>query len=37
LTLLDAKERGVLQLSHEEGEALVAQLRAHLPAWMRAD
>ena len=37
LALLDASERGVLQLSREEGEALVAQLRARLPAWMRGE
>lgn len=35
--LLDRKETGVLQLSHEEGTALVAQLRARLPAWMRGE
>ena len=34
LALLDAEERGVLQLSQEEGEALAARLRAHLPSWM---
>lgn len=34
--LLDTRNRGVLQLSNEEGEELAAQLRAHLPAWMRA-
>jgi diadenosine tetraphosphate (Ap4A) HIT family hydrolase len=37
LALLDAGERGVLQLSDEEGEALAVQLRAHLPAWMRGE
>lgn len=36
LWLLDAENRGVLRLSHAEGEELAAQLRAHLPAWMRA-
>jgi diadenosine tetraphosphate (Ap4A) HIT family hydrolase len=35
LALLDAEKRGVLQISHEEGEALVARLRAYLPAWMQ--
>jgi histidine triad (HIT) family protein len=35
LPLLDATERGILQLTPEEGETLVALLRAHLPAWMR--
>jgi diadenosine tetraphosphate (Ap4A) HIT family hydrolase len=34
LALLDPEERGVLQLSQEEGEALAARLRAHLPSWM---
>jgi diadenosine tetraphosphate (Ap4A) HIT family hydrolase len=37
LALLDARKRGVLQLGHEEGEALAAQLRAHLPGWMRGE
>jgi diadenosine tetraphosphate (Ap4A) HIT family hydrolase len=37
LALLDATRQGVLQLSHEQGEALVAQVRAHLPAWMRGE
>jgi diadenosine tetraphosphate (Ap4A) HIT family hydrolase len=37
LALLDARAQGVLQLSHEEGEALVAWLRDRLPAWMRAE
>ncbi len=35
LALLDAEKRGVLQLSPEEAEGLVSQLRAHLPAWMK--
>jgi diadenosine tetraphosphate (Ap4A) HIT family hydrolase len=35
LALLDAQERGVLDLSHEEGESLAARLRGHLPGWMR--
>lgn len=35
LSLLNAEERGVLQLSQEEGEALASRLRAHLPAWMQ--
>ena len=36
LALLDASKRGVLELSHEQGEELVFRLRAQLPAWMRA-
>jgi diadenosine tetraphosphate (Ap4A) HIT family hydrolase len=35
LALLDAAERGTLQLGPEEGETLVAQLRSHLPSWMK--
>lgn len=35
LTLINAKEQGILQLDDVEGEALAACLRAHLPAWMR--
>jgi diadenosine tetraphosphate (Ap4A) HIT family hydrolase len=35
LALLDRQRRGVLQLSHEEGIALVAQLQDRLPEWMR--
>jgi diadenosine tetraphosphate (Ap4A) HIT family hydrolase len=35
LSLLNAEERGFLQLSREDGEALASRLRAHLPAWMR--
>lgn len=35
LALLDVEERGTVQYSVEEGEALEAQLRAQLPAWMR--
>jgi diadenosine tetraphosphate (Ap4A) HIT family hydrolase len=35
--LLDREARGVLQLSQEEASALVARLRAHLPAWMRGE
>jgi diadenosine tetraphosphate (Ap4A) HIT family hydrolase len=35
LALLDAQQRGVLNLSHEEGESLAARLRGHLPGWMR--
>jgi diadenosine tetraphosphate (Ap4A) HIT family hydrolase len=33
--LLDVEERGTVQFSTEEGAALVAQLQAKLPAWMR--
>jgi diadenosine tetraphosphate (Ap4A) HIT family hydrolase len=33
--LLNAEKRGILNLSQEEGEALAARLRAHLPAWMQ--
>jgi diadenosine tetraphosphate (Ap4A) HIT family hydrolase len=32
--LLDAQERGVLELSREQGDALAERLRAHLPHWM---
>lgn len=35
LSLLNVEERGFLQLSQEEGEALASRLRAHLPAWMQ--
>ncbi len=35
LALLNVAGRGVLQLSCQEGEALAARLRAHLPDWMR--
>ena len=35
LSLLNAEERGVLQLSQEEEEALASRLRARLPAWMQ--
>jgi diadenosine tetraphosphate (Ap4A) HIT family hydrolase len=35
LALLDAQERGVLALSHEEGESLAARLLGYLPGWMR--
>jgi diadenosine tetraphosphate (Ap4A) HIT family hydrolase len=35
LALLDVEKRGVLALSAEEGEALAALLRAHLPLWMQ--
>lgn len=35
LALLDASKRGVLELSHEQGEELAVRLRAQLPAWMR--
>ncbi len=35
LSLIDVKERGILQLDQEEAERLAIQLRAHLPAWMR--
>lgn len=35
IALVDAERQGVLELSPEEGSALVEQLRAHLPAWMR--
>jgi diadenosine tetraphosphate (Ap4A) HIT family hydrolase len=33
--LFDVEERGTVQFSAEEGAALVAQLQAQLPAWMR--
>lgn len=35
LSLLDVQKRGVLQLSHAEGEKLATLIRAHLPEWMR--
>jgi diadenosine tetraphosphate (Ap4A) HIT family hydrolase len=35
LALLNMESRGVLALSQEQGEALAACLRAHLPAWMQ--
>jgi diadenosine tetraphosphate (Ap4A) HIT family hydrolase len=35
LALLDVTTRGFLQLTAEEGEDLVSQIRAHLPAWMQ--
>jgi len=35
LALLNVQQRGVLEVSDEEGQALVAQLRAHLPRWMQ--
>lgn len=37
LALVNAQERGILQLDDVEGEALAARLRAHLPAWMRGE
>jgi diadenosine tetraphosphate (Ap4A) HIT family hydrolase len=35
LALLDKEKRGILQLEPEEAGALLARLRAHLPAWMQ--
>jgi ATP adenylyltransferase len=35
--LIDRGKRGVLQLSAEEAIALVDDIRAHLPAWMRRE
>jgi diadenosine tetraphosphate (Ap4A) HIT family hydrolase len=35
LALLGVRERGFLELRQEEGEALAARLRAHLPRWMQ--
>jgi diadenosine tetraphosphate (Ap4A) HIT family hydrolase len=35
LALFDVKERGTVQFKQEDGEELVAQLRAQLPSWMR--
>jgi diadenosine tetraphosphate (Ap4A) HIT family hydrolase len=35
LALLNAEERGILEVGQEEGEALVDRLRSHLPAWMQ--
>jgi len=36
LALLDAEERGIVELEHEPAEALATRLRSHLPAWMQA-
>jgi diadenosine tetraphosphate (Ap4A) HIT family hydrolase len=36
LSLIDVEKQGILQLSSEDGEALVARLQAHLPTWMQA-
>jgi diadenosine tetraphosphate (Ap4A) HIT family hydrolase len=36
LSLIDVEKQGILQLSPEDGEALVARLQAHLPTWMQA-
>jgi diadenosine tetraphosphate (Ap4A) HIT family hydrolase len=35
LALVDATQQGVLQLDPDEGAALAARLRVHLPAWMQ--
>lgn len=35
LALIDPTERGFLQLTTEEGEALASQIRACLPGWMQ--
>jgi len=35
LSLFNVEEQGVLKLHQEEGDALVNQLCAHLPAWMQ--
>ncbi len=35
LALLDKEKQGVLQLEPDEAQALIARLRAHLPAWMQ--
>jgi diadenosine tetraphosphate (Ap4A) HIT family hydrolase len=35
LALIDATRKGILELSPEEGEELVALLRRHLPPWMQ--
>ena len=34
LALIDAEQRGILQLDAGEGEALAALIREHLPRWM---
>jgi diadenosine tetraphosphate (Ap4A) HIT family hydrolase len=34
-SLINAEERGYIEFSPAEGEALVEQIRGHLPAWMR--
>jgi diadenosine tetraphosphate (Ap4A) HIT family hydrolase len=36
LALLDAEERGILQLKDEQAEALATSLHGYLPDWMRA-
>ncbi len=35
LALVDAGQKGILQMDPEEGAALAARLRDHLPAWMQ--
>jgi diadenosine tetraphosphate (Ap4A) HIT family hydrolase len=35
LALVDAAQRGILQIDAEDGAALAARLRDHLPAWMQ--
>ena len=35
LALLNARERGVLQVEHAEGETLASRLRTRLPEWMQ--
>jgi diadenosine tetraphosphate (Ap4A) HIT family hydrolase len=35
LAMLDATQRGVLEMDAEEGAALASMLREHLPAWMQ--
>jgi diadenosine tetraphosphate (Ap4A) HIT family hydrolase len=37
LALFNVEKRGVLALSEEQGNALAAHLRAHLPAWMQGN
>ena len=36
LALLNAEERGILQLDQDEAESLTTRLQGHLPGWMRA-
>ena len=36
LALLDAEKQGILELDHDEAEALATRLRGYLPGWMQA-
>jgi len=35
LALLNAEERGIVQLEHESAEEFAAYIRTQLPAWMQ--